>query len=170
VIYYITGTAHSRRLRPLLKASLDEAISLMPDLLHDDSVEIKVFIRPDRNSVAYSYDPMIDYEVFINEMQADDEIVRSVYHEMKHVEQLYHGRMEFVNNTRFRWKGRDWGHVDEISNLTDSVYRRLPWEREANVFEQEANKLLYKLDQRGKIQTWHDKKRMLSCSSSLELA
>ena len=61
------------------------------------------------------------FELEINSKQSREEIVATLFHEMKHVEQTATGRLD-----QFIWEGKDYSNVD---------YMDRPWEKEAYAFE-----------------------------------
>lgn len=64
------------------------------------------------------------FEMDINKKLTEDEIVTTLFHEMKHVEQTATGKLD-----QSIWMGRDYSGVD---------YSELPWEKEAYEFESRA--------------------------------
>ena len=61
------------------------------------------------------------YQLDINSRQSSEEIVATLFHEMKHVEQTATGRLN-----QYIFEGKDYSNVD---------YWDRPWEKEAYAFE-----------------------------------
>lgn len=72
------------------------------------------------------------YEIEICKDVPAEEIVYAVFHEMKHVEQMVSGKLVHKGRTTV-WEGED-------HTLTEYFDR--PWEKEAYIFEKNANLML----------------------------
>jgi len=73
------------------------------------------------------------YELEINTMISASEMVRTIFHEMKHVEQYATARM-----TQKSWEN------DSMTAFRDVEYKKLPWEKEAYEFEERIYRLFKK--------------------------
>jgi len=72
------------------------------------------------------------FEIEICKAVNDAEIAYTVFHEMKHVEQLASGRLRYQGLVTF-WEGKDMPLIE---------YHQRPWEIEAFKFEKNADSIL----------------------------
>ena len=61
------------------------------------------------------------------------ELAKTVFHEMKHVEQMSNDRLVYTDDLQAFWEGKD---------HTDTEYFDCPWEIEAYSFEKSAESML----------------------------
>ena len=108
-----------------------EAMSFVDPYLNlPDNVFIEVVLMPCSSSgcIDLEIDEEGDHNflVEINTKQSLQEIVATVFHELKHVEQTFNKRLDQMN-----WNGVDY---------TNTPYIDRPWEKEAYGFEEETCK------------------------------
>ena len=134
-----------RRFNAKQKKSIIEIMKWAADCLPSiDHPELYVQIRPlpkvDEGKVdgfvEYDEDEENMYVVCVDRRLEGEEFVRTVVHELKHLEQFLDKRLK-VNGPRFYWMGVRW--PEEINNVP---YEQRPWEAEAYALEQKYVDLL----------------------------
>lgn len=108
--------------------TIDDAMSFVINHLDlPDNVWVDIFVRSgEDNSCGGAVDLEEDegyhcFEVDINSKLSRDEMIVTLFHEMKHVEQTANGRLD-----QTIWEGKDYSNV---------AYLDRPWEKEAYEFE-----------------------------------
>lgn len=124
--------------------TIDEAMGFIIDHLDlPNNVWVDLFIVSNKdNSCGGSVDMEKDddgyhrFHVDINNKLSRDEMIVTLFHEMKHVEQTANGRLD-----QTIWEGKDYSNV---------AYLDRPWEKEAYEFESRTI-LLYRDKLRQKV-------------------
>lgn len=111
------------------KKIIDDAMTFVVNFLKIPSnveIEINVSSKFDTSGVMLTddQDGFIAFEMEIKSDLSDEELELTVYHEMKHVEQMSSGVL-----SDFKWYGRD---------HSETPYMQCPWEIEAYDFEKFA--------------------------------
>ena len=105
-----------------LRKIVDEAMSFIIDYLdmpEDAWVDIEFTSSGSAGGFIDTEDST--YLVEINKTQSDEEIIATLFHEMKHVEQTATGRLD-----QLIWEGKCY---------KGTAYEDRPWEKEAYAFE-----------------------------------
>ena len=107
---------------------VDNAMSFVINHLHlPENTWVDIFITSNTEGscggcVDMESDGLYHYfHVDINNRLCRDELVRTLFHEMKHVEQISNGKLD-----QLIWKGKDYSNIE---------YNDRPWEKEAYEFE-----------------------------------
>ena len=105
---------------------IDDAMSFVINHLNvPDNVLVDIFVENCDNcgGVVHmdEWDGYDYYHLEINSKQSREEMIATLFHEMKHVEQTATGRLD-----QDIWEGEDYSNVD---------YMDRPWEKEAYAFE-----------------------------------
>ena len=131
-----TGKKHTK--------AIDQAMSFVIEHLDlPDNVWVDLFINATKdNSCGGAVDMEEDedgyhhFHVDINSKLSRDEMIVTLFHEIKHVEQTANGRLD-----QTIWEGKDYSNV---------AYLDRPWEKEAYEFESRTI-LLYREQLRQKV-------------------
>ena len=108
------------------KKLIDDAMSFVIHRLNiPGNVWVDIFVKSCNNCGGVVHMEKEDewdyYQLDINSRQSSEEIVATLFHEMKHVEQTATGRLN-----QYIFEGKDYRNVD---------YWDRPWEKEAYAFE-----------------------------------
>ena len=105
---------------------IDDAMSFVIHHLDiPENVWVDIFIAPCESCGGVVHldedEEFNHFHLDINNRQSSEEIVATLFHEMKHVEQTATGRLN-----QYIFEGKDYSDVDYLSR---------PWEKEAYAFE-----------------------------------
>lgn len=132
--------------------AMEHAINYLPGLIdHDVMLTIEANKHVDTSIGIEEYqfgfaDEVDEYNMTISTAQTFSEIIKSVFHEMKHLEQIVQRRLDPTADGPI-WEGIAWP-IDPNMLPLDRYYM-LPWEAEAICFEQKADTLLITMLQLG---------------------
>ena len=126
MIYTVEGGTKAQR--KVVDAAMSYVVHLLniPNNVHVEIVLGKFF------SHGVIADSKNSFEIEICKSVDDVEIAYTVFHEMKHVEQLASGRLRHQGFVTF-WEGKDMPLIE---------YHQRPWEIEAFKFEKNADLML----------------------------
>ena len=126
MIYTVEGGTKAQR------KVVDSAMSYVVHLLNiPNKVHIEIVLGK-FISHGVRADSKNSFEIEICKAVDDVEIAYTVFHEMKHVEQLSNGRLSHQGFITF-WEGKDMPFIE---------YHQRPWEIEAFNFEKNADSIL----------------------------
>lgn len=109
---------------------MDAIVRLLPTIASAD-IELEIVcVTPEEHLDGFCDESAnVDYEIGIDPQLDDHDFFFTLAHEMKHLEQMYEGRLQ-VDGDDFIWLGR------RFKMPTKASYDSRPWEAEANLFEE----------------------------------
>lgn len=70
-----------------------------------------------------------EFHIVLNSLISKNDQLRTIAHEMVHVQQFARNRLKCLDNGKFKWNSK-------VFRLTDSNYLKVQWEKEAHMCEE----------------------------------